>query len=81
MALQSASARVGLKMNTGMTREMRIQDRGGNPLHAGNVHIQQTDNFTYLGSIVSVTGGTEDITVQIWKPQQAFACLRAVWKA
>ena len=32
--------------------------------------------------MVSVTGGTEeDIIARIRKAQQAFACLRAVWKA
>ena len=81
-ALQSASARVGLKINTRKTREMRIQVRDGNPLHIGNEDIQRVDNFTYLGSMVSVTGGTEeDIIARIRKAQQAFACLRAVWKA
>ena len=81
-ALRSASARVGLKINTRKTREMRIQVRDGNPLHIGNKDIQRVDNFTYLGSMVSVTGGTEeDIIARIRKAQQAFACLRAVWKA
>jgi len=36
-ARRSASARVGLKINTRKTREMRIQVRDGNPLHIGNV--------------------------------------------
>jgi len=58
-ALRSASARVGLKINARKTREMRIQVRDGNPLHIGNEDIQRVDNFTYLGSMVSVTGGTE----------------------
>ena len=58
IALQSVSATVGLKINTGKTREMRIHARDGNPIHAGNEDIQQADNFTYLGSIVSMTGGT-----------------------
>ena len=68
IALQGVSARVGLKINTGKTREMRIHVRDGNPLHAGNEDIQQADNFTYLGSIVNVTEGTEeDITACIRK--------------
>lgn len=63
---------------------MRIQARDRNHLHAGNEDIQDIpDNFTYLGSIVSVKGGTEeDVTARIRKAQQAFICLRAVlWKA
>ena len=81
-ALQSVSARVGLKINTWKTWEMGIQVRDGNPLHIRNEDIQQVDNLTYLGSMVSVTRGTEeDIIARIRKAQQAFACLRAVWKA
>ena len=47
VALESASARGGLKINTKNTREMRIQVRDGNPLHIGNEDIQRVDNFTY----------------------------------
>jgi len=44
-ALRSASARVGLKINTWKTREMRIQVRDGNPLHIGNEDIQRVDKL------------------------------------
>ena len=61
---------------------MKIQVRDGNPLYIGNEDFQRVDNFSYLGSVVSVTGGTEvDIIAHIRKDQQAFACLSAVWKA
>ena len=60
VALQSASARVGLKINTRKTREIRTQVRDGNHLYIGNEDIQRVDNFTYLGSMVSVKGGTEE---------------------
>ena len=61
---------------------MRIQVRDGNPLYIGNEDFQRVDNFSYLGSVVSVTGGTEEeIIAHIRKDQQAFACLSAVWKA
>jgi len=47
-----------------------------------NDAIQRTDHFTYLGSVMSVRGGTEeDITARIRKAQQAFATLRPVWRA
>lgn len=80
IALQSASARAGLMINTGRTRELRIQVRDDNPLYIGNEDIQQTNNFTYLVSMMSVPGrGTEeDIITRIRKARQAFACLRAV---
>ena len=68
---------------------MRIQVRDGNPLYIGNEDFQRVDNYSYLGSMVSVIisssvqpGRTEeDIIAHIRKDQQAFACLSAVWKA
>ena len=79
--LQSASARVGLKISTGKAQEIRTQVRDDNPLHIGNEVIQQTDNFSYLEGTVSVTGETEEnIISRIRKTQKAFGCIRAVWK-
>ena len=58
-ALQHAAERVGLKINNEKTQEMRIQV------------IQRTDHFTYLGSVVSESGGTEEALVaRIRKAQQ-----------
>lgn len=40
------------------------------------------DEFTYLGSIVSKKGGTdEDIQARIGKARQAFAMLRPIWRS
>ena len=60
---------------------MRIQARDDSPIHIGDEVIQRTDHFTYLGSVVSESGGTEDIVARIRKAQQAFATLRSVWKS
>ena len=81
-ALQHAAERVGLKINNEKTQEMRIQARDDSPIHIGDEVIQRTDHFTYLGSVVSESGGTEeDIVARIRKAQQAFATLRSVWKS
>ena len=72
VALQSAYAREDRKINIGKTREMRIQVRDGNPIYIGNEDFQRVDNFSYLGSVVRVTGGTEeDIIAHIRKDQHA----------
>ena len=61
---------------------MRIQARDDSPIHIGDEVIQRTDHFTYLGSVVSESGGTEEALVaRIRKAQQAFATLRTVWKS
>ena len=81
-ALQNAAGRVGLNINTGKTQEMRIQVGDDSLIRTGNENIEIMDYFTYLDSVVSVTGGTEeDIIARIRKAQQAFASLRSVWKA
>lgn len=54
-------SRVRRVFNAMKTQEMRIQARDGNPLFIRSKDIQQTD-FTCAGSIVSVTGGTEEDT-------------------
>ena len=44
--------------------------------------IEEVDEFTYLGSIVSKKGGTdEDIQARIGKARQAFAMLRPIWRS
>ena len=54
------------------------------PPRSFNIHntaIEDVQNVTYLGSIVSTTGGTDaDITVRKEKAQQAFAILKPVWR-
>lgn len=44
--------------------------------------IEEVDLFTYLGSTVSKTGGTDEVVkATINKARQAFAILRAVWRS
>jgi len=43
--------------------------------------VERVSEFTYLGSIISETGGTDgDITVRIRKAQSTFSMLMPVWK-
>ena len=44
---------------------MRINATKQDPININNTAIEDAQNFTYLGSIVSTTGGTdEDITAR-----------------
>ena len=71
--LQKTGGRVGLKINIQKTKEMRIGVRQGTLL--------KESEFTYLGSIINETGGTdEDITARIRKAQSTFSMLMPVWK-
>ena len=79
--LQETGGQVGLKINIQKTNEMRIGVRQQESLELHGEAIERVSEFTYLGSIISETGGTdEDITTRIRKAQSAFSMLMPVWK-
>ena len=60
---------------------MRINNTKQDPTNINNTAIEDVQIFTYLGSIVSTTGGRdEDITARKKKPQQAFSILKPAWR-
>ena len=61
---------------------MRINANKQDPINFNNTDIEDVRNFTYLRSIVSSTGGTdEDITARKKKAQQVFSILKSVWRS
>ena len=58
---------------------MRVNACLNNNIMLTGQAIEDVNEFTYIGSIVSPTGGTEeDIKARRKKAQQAFAMLRSV---
>ena len=81
-ALEVQRAKVGLKINATKTKIMRIGTKHDNGVLVVGGQIEEVDEFTYLGSIVSKKGGTdEDIQARIGKARQAFAMLRPIWQS
>ena len=79
--LQETGGQVGLKINIQKTKEMRIGVRQQETLELHGEAVERVSEFTYLGSIISETGGTdEDITARIRKAQSTFSMLMPVWK-
>ena len=79
--LQETGGQVGLKINIQKTKEMRISVRQQEPLELHGEDVERVSEFTYLGSIINETGGTdEDITARIRKAQPTFSMLMPVWK-
>ena len=79
--LQETGGQVGLIINIQKTKEMRIGVRQLEALELHGEAVERTSEFTYLGSIISETGGTdEDITARIRKAQSTFSLLMPVWK-
>ena len=73
---------VGLKINATKTKLMRIGTKRGDGVSVAGERVEEVDEFTYLGSIVSNKGGTdEDIQARIGKARQAFAMLRPIWRS
>ena len=61
---------------------MRIGNKRGDGVSVGRGRIEEVDEFTYLGSIVSKTGGTDkDIQARIRKVRNAFPMLRPIWQS
>ena len=82
-ALQEQAARVGLKVNAHKTKDMRIRS----PANTGNIIVEgeileRVTAFTYLGSLITTTGGTEeDVEARCRKAQVAFSMLRPIWRS
>ena len=81
-ALEVQSAKVGLKINATKTKLMRIGTKRGDGVSVAGERVEEVDEFTYLGSIVSKKVGTDkDIQARIGKARQAFAMLRSIWRS
>ena len=82
-ALQQQAARVGLKVNASKTKSMRIRSPANTEdITCGVEILKQVTAFTYLGSLVSITGSTEeDVKARCRKAQSAFCMLRPVWRS
>lgn len=80
--LRREAGGTGLKINCAKTQEMRSGVANQTPLRIGADDVKRVHNFTYLGSVVSEVGGTEeDITSRIAKARATFAQLRPVWQS
>ena len=79
--LQQTAESTGLAINTCKTKSMRINAAQNRPVTIQNSQVEEVTNFTYLGSVVSTSGGTEeDIRSRIGKAMYAFVTLRPIRK-
>ena len=64
------------------TKVLKIKAENHNPIMAGEDHLEEVDQFTYLGSIVDLNGGTDaDIKVGIGKVRSAYKRTKNVWNS
>ncbi|CAH8865513.1 unnamed protein product [Trichobilharzia szidati] len=87
--LAEEASKIGLQVNIEKTEVMKIpgqhhqqQQQQQTTISINGRNLKETTSFTYLGSIVSTTGGTdEDIKARIGKARQAFTTLKSVWRS
>lgn len=71
--------RIGLTINEKKTKLMNISSNTIQPVHLGHNIIEEVEDFTYLGSMLSNTNGTaKDIRARISKARYAFCQLQPI---
>ena len=64
------------------TKLLRINNQQEGPVTVSGKAVTDVDDFVYLGSKTSQTGGTDDnIKARLKKARQAFDVLKPVWRA
>ena len=79
--LNTVSTQLGLNINRNKTNIMKANTKNNNPITLNGEPLEETDAFTYLGSTINKTGGTEeDVKARIQKARVAFIMLRTIWR-
>ena len=81
--LVKESEKVGLKINPTKTKCLKVRTKNSNNCYKlESESIENVENFTYLGSVITSDGGAkEDILSRISKAKGAFAQLNKIWNS
>ncbi|KAI0220535.1 hypothetical protein LSAT2_027968 [Lamellibrachia satsuma] len=77
--LQEKSSQLGLKINVGKTKVMKVNSRSSEPISLESGTVEEVQDFIYLGSNISTGGVDKDVELRINKARHAFRTLRPVW--
>ena len=78
--IEDISRNIGLKINRGKSKILRVKSKGTEPITVRGEPLEDVNSFCYLGSIVNKEGGVdEDVRTRIQKARQAFVGLKYVW--
>ena len=76
------SAQIGLRINRGKTKFLRVNNQSNEPINVYGEPIDEVNLFIYLGSIVDTSGGTDaDIKARKGKARSAFKRLSNLWNS
>ena len=80
--LEVVSSKLGLTINTDNTKTIRINSNVREQIMINNLGIEDVTFFTYLGSVINITGGTdEDVLARIPKAHSVFNTLASIWRS
>ena len=80
--LEERSRRAGLVINTVKTKVLKINSGSNRKIRVNDADIEEVDSFTYLGSVVDTSGGTDaDVANRINKARGAFHSLKQIWSS
>ena len=81
-SLDENASRTGLRINIKKTKVLRANTKQKESIHLKGKILEDVEEFTYLGSTVDNTGGTDkDVKARIGKARTAFTLLGKIWKA
>ena len=81
--LNTYAKQVGLKINIKKTKVMAVNDNSNRvPIKINDTNIEEVEDFTYLGSVISNDNGTsKDIKSRLSKARASFCQLRTIWRS
>jgi len=80
--LEASAALVGLRVNKDKTKIMKVKTDSSQVVILANGSIDEVQEFTYLGRVVDVTGGTEqDVEARLGKARSTFKAMDKLWKS
>jgi hypothetical protein len=80
--LSTVSSQVGLNINKGKTKVLRINTGSDEPVILAAEPLEEVEDFVYLSSMVDKKGGTDaDIKLRIAKARNSFNQLKNIWNS
>ena len=80
--LHHTSVQIGVTINKQKTRILRINAGTDEPVIIEGAELGEVESFTYLGSIIDKSGGTDaDVKTRIGKARSAYNMLKKVWNS
>ena len=79
--LSKTTNTIGFKVNTKKTQVLRMNARMNDPVMIDWEHLEDVEEFAYLGTEVTTTGDCDkEINTWISKANQSFAMQKSVWR-